>query len=183
VPETHVDMRRQASILDAEPMTPLDALRDELRPVQVKPIDLACPARSTGDVTYAVRYGLAVEGPRLAAWRRACVDEFNKDANGIAQVDEFLWGRTICAAQCLAILRNGKPLVSTDGQHLTFRHAELQELVGVVPDTQVAATEAVRRFYNGNDFDTSAAAAAILDAAGWGRTAKEVDPTKGPSAP
>jgi hypothetical protein len=173
VTDTHVDMRLDKHV-DAKPVTSLESLAGELRAVQRGTVTIKADERSKSTkAEWAVRFSLALDGPRLAGWQKAAEDDITGD------VDYYLWQRTILAAQCIAILHNGEVVMESGGP-IDFRSRALQEMLGMPPGLleDLNSVECVRRFY-GNDFNISGTAARILDEAGFGKEAKTVDPTPG----
>jgi hypothetical protein len=171
-----IDMRPTARAaqpaVTAPPMSDLEALADELAPVNAGTVTLLVDSRPGWGVTYS----LGIDGPQLAGWRRA-----NKDDTIPSGVDEFGWQRTILAAQCTGMVRQGAAVLDPQGRPVTFTSPELWRLLGVPAGSPSGATEAVRRFY-ANDFAVTSAADKVLSAAGFGKAAVEAgNPTSGSS--
>lgn len=175
--DTQFDLRRNgrpADVqVDAAAVTPLEELASELAAPETRTISLLVDSRPG----WSVVYSLGVDGPQLAGWRRAARDE-----NIEGGVDEYLWHRTILAAQGREIRRDGKLVVDEAGRPLTFFSEQLWRTLKVPAGSPSGATEAVRRFY-ANDFHVSAAADRIIVDAGFGKKAREApDPTSGSSS-
>lgn len=167
------DMRRAPDpLVDAPEVTPLEQLADDLGQVDAGTVTLLVDARPG----WSVVYSLGVDSSRLAGWRRAAFDE------NLKATDEGLWHRTILAAQCREIRKDGKLVADTAGRPLSFFSDEFWRLLGVPAGAPSGSTEAVRKFY-ANDFAVSAAADKLLVDAGFGRQAREApDPTAGSSS-
>lgn len=173
--DTAFDLRHHRpadALVDVVPLTALDELADELRPITARTVNLLVDSRPG----WSVVYGLDLEGGKLNAWRRAARDE------NLDQVDEDLWNRTILAAHCREIRRHGAKVTDETGRTLTFWSESLWRLLGVPAGAPSGATEAVGRFYGG-DFAVAGAVTTVLDEAGFGRAAKKApDPTGGSSS-
>jgi hypothetical protein len=170
----HVDLTGRApdALVDVPAVTGLDEIADRLRNVDAGSITLLVDARPG----FSVVYSLKIDGPQLAAWRRAAKD----DNTGF--VDDYQWERTILAAQCREIRVDGKTMVEkATGKPVTFRSAELWAFLNVPAGAPAGAGMAVRAFYAGNDFAIDAAADKVITEAGYGKAA-QVDPTSGPSS-
>jgi hypothetical protein len=173
-PAAHFDMRRPADPhVDAAAVTPLEELAAELAAPDRRTVTLLVESRPG----WSVLYSLAIDGPQLAGWRRAA-----KDENADTGVDEWLWQRTICAAQCVEIRRGGAKVTDRAGKPLTFFSETLWSILKVPAGAPSGATEAVRKFY-ANDFDVAAVSDEIVSRAGFGKKAREApDPTPGSSS-
>lgn len=140
----------------------LEDLRAELTAeVESATEPLVVPARPR----YSVVYSTDVEGRELDAYRKRA-----KDRKRVDGIDGVRFASLLLANKCLAIHRNGEPLV-LDGEVATFRHPELLELIGAA-----GAAEAVVKLY-GRDGDVDAAARRVMTDAGWGDDAVDADPT------
>ncbi len=167
------DLRQTGDVaVDTPTSTALADLAAELGRVTAGNLTLLVDSRPG----WSVRYSLDIDGAQLAAWRRAAHNETTDTT------DDYQWYRTILAAKCVDIRRDGTPVVDSAGVQLNFFNAELQRLLGVPAGAPSGGTEAVRRFY-ASDFATASTANRLIGDAGFGKAAREAaDPTFGSSS-
>lgn len=131
-------------------------------------VELAVPGRPG----VAVRYGTVVEWEELQAWRKRSRDKGLRSASNPDGVDVNRVSRLVLANRAKAVVVDGDDVVGTDGRPLTFSHPELHAMLGLTGN--VGATQAVHAFY-GRDAWVQQASGKVLDLAGWGDDAQEVD--------
>lgn len=172
---THIDMTGRVTtdtVLDAPPVTQLEALADELGPIAAKTVELVVDCRPG----FTVVYELPRDGAQLAGWRKAAMGGAEPD-----DVNEALWHRVILVAQCRKIRRQNVDLVDGTGKPVTFYSTDLWGMLKVPQGAPDGAAVAVQNFYGRNDFDVSAVASKLLADGGLGKAARVADPTSGPS--
>lgn len=152
----------------AEPGDLLAALQQEAQRKIVKSMD---PLEVDGRAGWAVAYDPNIDAPALEAWqRRATVG-----VKGRERIDQLRYGCIIVANTATAFLREGQAVRDPHTQHaLTFRDPAVWSMYGASD-----ARGAVRAFLG--DAGVLAHADAILAEAGYGDTARPVDPTNASS--
>lgn len=167
---SHSNGRAPDRMVDAPDVTPLEELATELGQVDPGTVTLLVDARPDWSITYS----LGIDASRLAAWRRAAYDDNTK------VTDDDLWHRTILAALCKEIRKEGKLVADSTGRPLSFFSEDFWRHLGVPAGSPAGSTEAVRKFY-ANDFAVSSAANRLLVGAGLGKEAREAPGRTAPS--
>ena len=154
----------ESPMLDpAAAATDLSRLRADLAAESKTDVTLPVPGRPI----YAVRFRTDVSGDELDRWRKTAKSKRHVDG-----IDAVKFAALILANTCLEVLRDGTPLLDSDGDPLTFRSVELWK------GTLEASTAAggVLKFY-GRDGHAVAASNAVLGESGWGEDLQPLDPT------
>lgn len=152
------------SVVEAKPISTLEALRGELaHRTPTRTVTLEVESRPG----FSVTFGLRLESARLATWREECRDELAPSGFNMS-----MFHRTIVGYTAVSINKDGAPIVDETGQPVNFRSQSFLQMYNVADPI-----EAVERFYD-NDFFVDATANKVVDHAGFGREAKEVNPTR-----
>lgn len=145
----------------------LDDLRAALaKEVKSEPVTLVVSTRDDISVTFATN----IMADTIKAWRKRCKDRTSESGH-----DEVRFSATVLANQAIGVVVNDKEAVGSDGEGLSFRHAEFRQMLNAS-----SALEAVVRLYSSDPL-VLATADEVLKAAGYGEEAVRADdPTTRP---
>lgn len=151
----------------SEVSSPLESLVSQLEDaltadVSFEPITLRIDKRPA----LSVRYSTELDDDKISAFRKRAEDK--KAPQGF---NTLRFCSLIVANQCQALLVNDQEALDEVGQNLTFGHARIRKLYGGLSQR---ASDVARKAI-GSDPHVMVHANAILDAAGFGDQAVEVE--------
>lgn len=135
-----------------------DNLKDTLRGMLSKKVDkppFACPVPAREGVS--VVFNANISSQQLNTWRRK---SRNKSYGG--GVDTIRFAALVLASQNIAIKFNGEVAKNDEGENLTLRDSEIQDMLGALSNLQ-----AVGELF-GYEGHMITASQGLLEAAGWG---------------
>lgn len=131
-----------------------------------EPVTLLVNGRENVAITFAT----VISADMLKAWQKK-----NKDRTSETGLNEVRLMATVIANQAIGVSINERPATGRDGEPLSFRHADLREMLGAS-----SALEAVLKMYGGDAGHPAILATGdeILKSAGYGEDAiRAEDPT------
>lgn len=169
--EPHDDLFAEPTVEERASVSPMEGLRSALaEPTVSEPITLRVPKRP--GVKIRCRTDV-VDHDKRKAWQ----NKAKRKQRGIGrepEVDELHFAMLVVANTCEAVQFNGLDAYDEEGTPLTFRHAQLWEMLGA-RDPQ----EAIRKFFD-NDQHIILASGEVLLASGFDDDlSDEEGPTRG----
>lgn len=154
--------------LDTGDRSVLEELKAALeKPVETKPALIDVPARPGVQIRCHTR----MTQEQRKAWQNRARKKKGRRADPDAELDDMLFACLVIANTCEAVLFEGIEAHDSEGTPLSFRHAQLWEMVG-----KKEPQDAIRAFF-GVDAHVLIASGEVLLASGFDDDLRAEDPT------